>query len=91
MKHAKILPITVNDVVPLMKTMDEAKLQSQIEFGVCFSAAKPGQVGDEVGEVVLFREHHHSDKDIEIAAARINALYFCVKVYVTDLVINKAA
>lgn len=89
--QTKKLAVTVDGIGDLLSDLASAKRNNQAEFGVFYSADRPGQVGDKVGNVVLFREAHHTDKEVKIAAARINALYFFDQLYVTDLVINKAA
>jgi hypothetical protein len=89
--QTKRLTVTVDGIGELLESLALAKRKYQAEFGVFYSAERPGQVGDDVGNVVLFREPHHTDKEVKIAAARINALYFYDQLYVTDLVINQAA
>jgi len=89
--HTKTLAVTVDRVGDLLTNLAKAKQSNQEEFGVFYSADRPGQVGDKVGNVVLFREPHHTDREVKIAAARISALYFFDQMYVTDMVINKAA
>ena len=89
--HKKRLTVTVDGIGNLLQRLSLAKQNDQEEFGVFYSAERPGQIGDEIGEVVLFREPHHTDRDVKVAAARITALYFYDNLYVTDMVINKAA
>lgn len=69
---------------PLLERFSKAKQNNQVEFGVFYSAERPGQVGENIGNVVLFKESHHTDKDVKIAAARINSLYFCDRLCVAD-------
>lgn len=87
----KRLPVSLEDIGELLARFTQAKNDLHAERGVYYLMEKPGCIGDFVGVVTLLRESHHSNEDVKIAAARLNALYFCKQIYVTDLVINKAA